>query len=177
MNKDKLLLRTHKEMPPLNPELRNTPQEFQIDLIGWYVATGQLDKGRELAELLSHKCLLEQIKYGDLDGIVHDITGGKGQSEVDTFKNVGKLKAGTDDLNSEPSFVFKSSKMAAQLALKMNIGLQQDEEPSTMVDEYAHTRERVQDFNFMDLSSWYASCYVLDYNESRKRKYNVSLCF
>ena len=37
--------------------------------------------------------------------------------------------------------------MAAQLALKMNIGLQQDEEPSTMVDEYAymdamHTREK-----------------------------------
>ena len=28
--------------------------------------------------------------------------------------------------------------MAAQLALKMNIGLQQDEEPSTMVDEYAY---------------------------------------
>ena len=81
----------HKEMPPLNLELRNTPREFQIDLIGWYVATGQLDKARELAELLSHKCLLEQIKYGDLDGIVHDITGGKGQSEVDTFENVGKF--------------------------------------------------------------------------------------
>ena len=95
--------------------------------------------------------MLEQIKYGDLDGIVHDITGSKGQSEVDTFKNVGKLKAGTDDfdkcyifkincqsINSEPSFVFKSSKMAARLALKMDIGLQQDEEPSTMVDEYAY---------------------------------------
>ena len=81
-----------------------------------------MDKARELPELLSHKCLLEQIKYGDLDGIVHDITGGKGQSEVDTFKNVGKLKAGADDfdkcyifkincrsINSEPSFVFKSS--------------------------------------------------------------------
>ena len=147
-----------KEMPPLNLELRNTILEFQIDLIGWYVATGQLDKSRELAELLSHKCLLEQIKYGDLDGIVHDITGGKEQSEVDTFKNVGKLKAGTDDfvkcyifkincqsINSEPSFVFKSSKMAARLALKMDIGLQQDEEPS---------------------SSWYALCHVLGYNGS-----------
>ena len=72
-------------MPPLNLELRNTPREFQIDLIGWYVATGQLDKGRELAELLSHKRLLEQMEYGDLDGIVRDITDGKGQSEVDTF--------------------------------------------------------------------------------------------
>ena len=36
-------------------------------------------------ELLPHKCLLEQIKYDDLDGIVSDITGGKGQNEVDTF--------------------------------------------------------------------------------------------
>ena len=74
-----------KELPPLNLELRNTPQEFQIDLIGYYIATGQLGKGKELAKLLSHKRLLEQIKYGDLDGIVHDITGGRGQSEVDTF--------------------------------------------------------------------------------------------
>ena len=74
-----------KELPPLNLELRNTPREFQIDLIGYYIATGQLQKGKELAELLSHKRLLEQIKYGDLDGIVRDITGGRGQSEVDTF--------------------------------------------------------------------------------------------
>ena len=92
-------------MPPLNLELRNTPREFQINLIGWYIATGQLDKARELAELLSHKRLLEQIKYGDLDGIVHDITGGKGQSEVDTFKKVGKLKAGTDDFDK--CYIFK----------------------------------------------------------------------
>ena len=34
--------------------------------------------------------------------------------------------------------MFRSSKMAAQLALKMDIGLQQDEESSTMVDEYAY---------------------------------------
>ena len=101
--------------------------------------------------MLSHKRLLEQIKYGDLDGIVHDTTGGRDQSEVDTFKNVGKLKSGADEfdrcyifkincqsINSKPSFVFKSSKMAAQLALKMDIHLQQDEEPSTMVDEYAY---------------------------------------
>ena len=64
-----------------------------------------MDKGKELAELLSHKRLLEQIKYGDLDGIVRDITGGKGQSEVDTFKNVGKLKAGTADFDK--CYIFK----------------------------------------------------------------------
>ena len=35
-----------KEIPPLNLELRNTPQEFQINLIGYYIATGQLEKGK-----------------------------------------------------------------------------------------------------------------------------------
>ena len=34
--------------------------------------------------------------------------------------------------------MFKSSKMAAQLALKMDINLQHDEEASTMVEEYAY---------------------------------------
>ena len=135
----------------MNLKLRNTPQEFQINFIGYYIATGQLETGKELAKLLSHKRLLEQIKYGDLDGIVRDKLGGRGQSEVDTFKNVGKLKLGADEfdlcyifkkkcqsINSKPSFVFKSSKMAAQLALKMDINLQEDEEPSTMVDECAY---------------------------------------
>ena len=79
-----------KEMPPLNLEVRNTPREFQMDLIGWYVATGQLDKARELAELLSHKRFLEQIKYGDLDGIVRDITGGK--VKLIHLKMLGNLK-------------------------------------------------------------------------------------
>ena len=38
--------------------------------------------------IVQHKRPLTQMKYGDLDGIVHDIIGGRGQSEVDTFKNV-----------------------------------------------------------------------------------------
>ena len=51
-----------KELPPLNLELRNTPREFQIDLIGYYIATGQLEKGKKLAELLSHKRLLQVVE-------------------------------------------------------------------------------------------------------------------
>ena len=94
-----------KELPPLNLELRNNLREFQIDLIGYYIATGQLEKGKKFAELLSHKRLLEQIKYGDLDGILHDITGGRGHSEVDTFKNVDKLKSGANEF--DPCYIFK----------------------------------------------------------------------
>ena len=104
-NKDKVAAEKHKEIPPLNLELRNTSQEFQVNLIGYYIATGQLERGKELAKLLSHKRLLEQIKYGDLDGIFCDITHGRGQSEVDTFKNVGKLKSGADKF--DPCYIFK----------------------------------------------------------------------
>ena len=100
-----VVAKQRKEILPLNLELRNTPREFQIDLIGYYIATGQLEKGTELAKLLSHKRLLEQIKYGDLDGIVYDITGGRGQNEIDTFKNVGKLKSSADEF--DPCYIFK----------------------------------------------------------------------
>ena len=106
-------------MPPSNLELRNTPREFQIDLFGWYIATGQLNRARELAELLSHNRLLEQIKYGDLDSIICDITGGKGRSEVDTFKNVGKLKAGADDFDK--CYMFKINCQSLSLHLCSNL--------------------------------------------------------
>ena len=57
---------------------------------------------------------------------------------ADEFDPYYIFKINCRSINSEPSFVFKSSKMAAKLALKMDINLQQDEEPSTMVDEYAY---------------------------------------
>ena len=71
----------------------------------YYIATRQLEKGKELAKLLSQKRLLEQIKYVDLDGVAHDITDGRGQSEIDTFKNVGKLKSGVDEFDR--CYIFK----------------------------------------------------------------------
>ena len=94
-----------------------------------------------------------------------------GNLGADDFDKCYIFKINCQSINSEPSFVFKSSKMAAQLALKMDIGLQQDEEPSTMVDEYAymdamHTQVKGYKTNFMDLSSWYVPCYALGYNGS-----------
>ena len=62
--------------------------------------------------------------------------------------------------------------MAAQLALKMDINLQQDEEPSSMVDQYAymdamHTHvKRYKTLNIIDLSSWYVMCNAFGYNGS-----------
>ena len=139
-----------------------------------------MNKARELAELLLHKHLLEQIKYGDLDGIVHDITGAKGKVKLIHLKMLGNLKLVqmivinvtysklTAKVLTQPSFMFKSSKMAARLALKMDIGLQQDEEPSTMVDEYAymdamHTHVK----GYKTLTFWtyhHGMCHVMHLN-------------
>ena len=91
---------------------------------------------------------------------------------ADEFDPCYIFKINCQSINSEPSFVFKSSKMAAQLALKMDINLQQDEEPSSMVDEYAymdamHTRVKgYKTLNIMDLSSWYVMYNVFGYNGS-----------
>ena len=67
--------------------------------------------------------------------------------------------------------------MAAQLALKMDINLQ-DEEPSTMVDEHAHMdamHRHVKGYktNIMDLSSWYVMYNVFGYNGNWKREYSM----
>ena len=51
--------------------------------------------------------------------------------------------------------------MAAQLALKMDINLQQNEEPSTMVDEYAY-----MDAMHMCVPSWYVMHNVFGYSGS-----------
>ena len=50
-----------KELPPLNLELRNTPREFQIDLIGYYIATGQLEKVKSLRNYCHTKDSLNKL--------------------------------------------------------------------------------------------------------------------
>ena len=70
---------------------------------------------------------------------MRELTGGKGLHEIDMFKNIGKLKSGTDEhdlyyihkvnchsINGEPSFVFKTSRKAAELAIKMDINMQKE---------------------------------------------------
>ena len=54
--------------------------------------------------------------------------------------------------------------MAAQLALKMDINLQQDEEPGTMVDEYANMDAMHTNVKGYRTPSWYAMPNVFGYN-------------
>ena len=81
---------------------------------------------------------------------MRELTGSQGLDAVNMFKNIGQLKNGMDDLdpnyifwincreiNNEPSYVFKTSDLALQLALKMDPEIQNDK-PSSMVEEYAY---------------------------------------
>ena len=81
---------------------------------------------------------------------MRELTGSKGLHEIDMFKNIGKLKNGTDEhdpyyihkvnchsINGEPSFVFKTSRKAAELAIKMDINMQKEGFLSAMTEEYA----------------------------------------
>ena len=83
------------------------------------------------------------------------------------FKNIGWLMNGMDELdpnyifqincreiNNEPSFVFKTSDLALQLALKMDPEIQNDK-PSSMMEEYVyldgmHTRVK----GYVTLALW-----------------------
>ena len=73
----------------------------------------------------------------DTDDMLHNFHG-KHLEDVEMFKDVGKLKTGSDDhdpfyiyklncrsINGEPSYVFKSSLLAGELALKVDIDTEQ----------------------------------------------------
>ena len=79
------------------------------------------------------KGLVEKLKYEDADKVLRKLTGGQGLDAVNMFKNISQLKNGMDELdpnnifgincreiNNEPSYVFKTSDLALQLALKMD---------------------------------------------------------
>ena len=121
-----------------------------MDLLGYYVTMGQIEKAKEVAKHMPEKGSVQKLKYEDADKVLRELTGGRGLDAVDMFKNIGQLKNGMDELdpnyifqincreiNNEPSYVFKTSDLALQLALKMDPETQNDQ-PSSMVEEYAY---------------------------------------
>ena len=152
---------------PISMELSKTPQQFQMDLLEYYVATGQIKKVKEVAKHKPDKGLVEKFKYENVDKVLRRLTGGQGLDAVDMFKNIGQLKNDMDELdpnyifwincreiNNEPSYVFKASDLALQLALKMDPEIQNDK-PCSMVEEYAyldgmHTRVK----GYVTLALW-----------------------
>ena len=100
---------------------------MKIDIIGHYLATGQIEKAWEVAVMMDDDKILEKMRHvGKNPGQDH-ISG----NNIDAFKNIGKLKATTDQkdelhiykincrgINGEPSYVFKTSTEACKLAIK-----------------------------------------------------------
>ena len=102
---------------------------MKIDLIGYYLATRQIEKAWETAELMDDSSILKKLCYtGKIPGQDHIR-----EQDIDAYKNIRKLKATIDQkdpfhiyklnykaINGEPSYVFKTSSNTLALAIKMN---------------------------------------------------------
>ena len=75
---EKALDRAQSQIPPIEFNICNTTREFRIDLIGYYVGTGQVKKALEIAEDLADRSLIERIHYCDKDSVLQQMTGGHG---------------------------------------------------------------------------------------------------
>ena len=92
---------------PVSMELSKTPQQFQMDLLGYYVTMGQIEKVKEVAKHIPDKGLVEKLKYEDADKVLRELTGGRGLDAVDMFKNIDWLKNGMDELDLNYIFLDK----------------------------------------------------------------------
>ena len=126
-------------------QLRSTRREFQIDLIGYYIAIGDQKRAIEIGEELTDKELVKKLRKGDKATELQYNYG----NEIEQLKNVGKLKAAADKedkyhiywvncqlMTGDPSYVFKTSRTAAEIALKMDPNTAEGQN-STMNEEHA----------------------------------------
>ena len=155
-----------KNRPPISIQLRNTSKEFQIDLIGYYILIGDMKRAVEMAQGLADKDLIRKLRNDDGNNLLTEIQYSYG-NELAQFKNLGKLKAAADkddqyhiykmncrSMTGEPSYVFKTSKTAALIALKMDPKTSTGSE-STMTEEEAYLdgmHSRVK--GYKSLSLW-----------------------
>ena len=86
----------YAEDATLNRDLCKTPRELKIDLIGYYLARGEIGKAVEVADEMSDNRVIEKLRYLTKDGgqkLLRKI-------EVDSFTNIKTLKETTDKENS-----------------------------------------------------------------------------
>ena len=112
----------------LNRDLCKTPRELKIDLIGCYLARGEIEKAVEVADEMSDNGVIKKLHYVTKDGGQKLLQ----ETEVDSFTNIKTLKETTDKMNKfyiyrmncesvsgEPSYIFKTSTKALEIAKKM----------------------------------------------------------
>ena len=51
------------QVKTLNSDLRNTPKELKIDLIGYQLAQGEVEKAWEIAEKMDDNSIIEKLHY------------------------------------------------------------------------------------------------------------------
>ena len=74
---------------------------MKIDLIGYYLATGQTEKAWETSELMDDSSILEKLCYtGKIPGQDHIR-----EQDIDAYKNIEKLKTTTDQ--KDPFHIYK----------------------------------------------------------------------
>ena len=74
----------YAEDTTLNRNLCKTPRELKIDLIGYYLARGEIEKAVEVADKMSDNRIIEKLCYLTKDG------GQKllWETKVDSFTNI-----------------------------------------------------------------------------------------
>ena len=141
---DVISKKKYAEANVVDHNLCSTPKEMKIDIIGNYLATGQIEKAWEVAVMMGNDKILERMTYfGENPGQDHI-----SENDIDAFKNIGKLKTTTDQkdelhiykincrgINGEPSFIFKTSTEAFKLAIKMDKNQQKEGELSWYMKE------------------------------------------
>ena len=62
-----------KKQPPISIQLHNTSKEFQIDLIGYYILIGDMNRAVEMAQGLADKDLLRKLCNDDGKNLLTEI--------------------------------------------------------------------------------------------------------
>ena len=114
-------------METLNSDLRKTPKELKIDLTGYQLAQGEVEKAWEIAEKMDDNSIIEKLCYLRKSGSVSNIS----ESELESYRNLRSLKESTEqkdifhiykmnckEINNEPSYMFKTSHKCLEMALK-----------------------------------------------------------
>ena len=126
-----LTKRKHKEKyhyaqdATLNRDLRKTPRELKTDLIGYYLARGEIEKAVEVADKISDNRVIKKFHYLTKDGGQKLLL----ETKVDSFTNIKTLKETTDkmdkfymykmnceNVSGEQSYMFKTSTKALEIA-------------------------------------------------------------
>ena len=123
-----------------------TPRELKYDLIGYYLNEGDVDKAYEVAQKMDDDSIIEKLRHISKSGGRNDSK----ERQIESFHHIKELKETTDkqdhfniyklscrDINGEPSFVFKTSSKALELAVKMD-QIQPEGQRSILSFEHAY---------------------------------------